>query len=45
MHGVGIGGGMDRHRGDAHFLAGPDDPQGDFTTIGDEIFSGRGTCA
>ena len=38
MHGVGIGGGMDRHGGDAHLLAGAVDAKRDFAAIGDEDF-------
>ena len=38
MHGVAVGGGMNRHRRDAHFLACADDAQGDFAAIGDEDF-------
>ena len=38
MHGVGVGGGMDRDGGDAHLLAGAEDAKGDFAAIGDEDF-------
>ena len=34
MHGVGVGGGMHRHRGDAKFLARAQDAQCDFAAIG-----------
>ena len=34
MHGVGVGGGMHRNRGDAKFLARAQDTQGDFAAIG-----------
>ena len=30
--------GIDCHRGDAHFLAGPDDPHGDLAPVGNENF-------
>ena len=36
MHGVGVGGGMDRHGVDTHLAAGAVDPEGDFASIGDE---------
>ena len=38
MHGLGVGGGMHRHGGDAHLLAGADDAKRDFAAIGDEDF-------
>ena len=38
MHGVGVGGGMDRDGGDAHFLAGAVDAKRDLAAIGDEDF-------
>ena len=42
MHGVGIGGGMDRDRLDAHFMAGAMDAERDFAAIGDEqLFNGH----
>ena len=36
MHGVRVGGGMDRDRGDAELLGGAQDAQGDFAPVGDE---------
>ena len=36
MHGVGVGGGMDRDRGDAQFLAGAQDAQRDLAAVGDQ---------
>ena len=36
MHGVGVGGRMDRHGGDAQLLAGAQHPEGDLAAIGDE---------
>ena len=36
MHGVGVGGGMDRDGGDAEFLGGAQDAQGDLAPVGDE---------
>jgi hypothetical protein len=36
MHGIGVGGGMDRHRLDAHFMRGPQDAQSDFAPVGDQ---------
>ena len=36
MHGIGVGGGMHRDRGDAEFLAGAEDPEGDLAAIGDQ---------
>jgi hypothetical protein len=41
VHGIGIGGGMDRHRLDAHFVAGAVDAQRDLAAIGDEDFLDR----
>ncbi len=38
MHGIGIGGGMNRHRRDPHLLAGAVDAQCDLAAIGDEDF-------
>jgi hypothetical protein len=38
VHCLIVGGGMDRHRGDAHLLAGADDAKRDFAAIGDEDF-------
>jgi hypothetical protein len=35
---VTVGVGVYRYRANAHFLAGADDPDGDFTTVGDEYF-------
>ena len=43
MHRVGIGGGVNRDRLDAHFLAGADDAQGNLAPIGDEDF-GKHVC-
>ena len=37
-HGACVALGVDRHRRDTHFLAGPMDPQGDLAAIGDEDF-------
>ena len=36
MHGIGIGGGMHRHRLDTHFMGGAVDAQRDFAAIGDQ---------
>jgi hypothetical protein len=36
VHGVGVGGGMDRHGADSHFLAGAVYPQRDFTPVGNQ---------
>ena len=36
MHGVGVGGGVDRHRLDAELLAGAQHPQRDLAAIGDQ---------
>mmetsp|Transcript_23272 Transcript_23272/g.40173 ORF Transcript_23272/g.40173 Transcript_23272/m.40173 type:complete len:588 (-) Transcript_23272:1110-2873(-) len=38
MHGVGVRSGMHRHRGDAHFARGPDDPQRNLAPVGDQDF-------
>src|ERR1700744_3092633 len=38
MHGVGVGGGMDRDGGDSHLLAGAVDAERDLAAIGDEDF-------
>jgi hypothetical protein len=38
MHGVGIGGGMHRDRGDSQFAAGAQHAQRDLAAIGDEDF-------
>jgi hypothetical protein len=38
MHGVRIGGRMDRYGADTHFLAGPVNAKRDFTAIGDQNF-------
>ncbi len=38
MHGIGIGGGMDRDGGNAEFLAGAQHTQCDFAAIGYEDF-------
>ena len=38
MHGVGVGGGMHRHRRDAELLAGAQDAQRDLAAVGDEDF-------
>jgi hypothetical protein len=39
MQGGAVGFGIDRDGADAEVLAGRNDPQGDFTTIGDKDFS------
>ncbi|MFD0387361.1 hypothetical protein ACFQ4K_05210 [Tistrella bauzanensis] len=36
MHGIRVGGGMDRDGADAHFPAGAMDAQGNFAAIGDQ---------
>ena len=36
MHGVGVGGGMHRDRGDAKLLAGPFDAKRDLSPVGDQ---------
>ena len=36
VHGIGIGGGMHRHRLDPHFVRGAMDAQGDLAAIGDQ---------
>ncbi len=36
VHGVGVGGGMDGDRGNAHFAAGAQDAQRDFPPVGDQ---------
>jgi hypothetical protein len=41
-HGASIGFGMDRDRGNAHFLARPMDAEGDLAAIGDEDFVEHG---
>ncbi len=45
MHGVGVGGGVDGDGGDAQFLAGAQDPEGDLAAIGNQNLAeqvGRG---
>jgi hypothetical protein len=39
---MGVGVGIDRHRGDAQFLAGADDADGDLAAVGDEDFVEHG---
>src|SRR5215469_16822048 len=38
VHRLAVGGGMNRHGGDAHLLAGADDAKRDFAAVGDEDF-------
>ena len=38
MQGFPVGFGIHRHSGDAHFLTGPDDPDGDLAPVGDQNF-------
>ncbi len=43
MHGVTVGIGIDRDRGDPHLLRRPDDAAGDLATIGDQYLAEHGT--
>jgi hypothetical protein len=42
MHCIGVGGGMDGHRFNAHLAAGADDTQSNLATIGDQDFVENG---